>query len=156
MKYLKLKAKYGSVTGGYTEFPWHARIEADFFNNNSINYKAGSIITEYFILTAAEPFLNAKSIKVSMGSVYRSKPKVTVYASKFYPHPYLDLTTHKSNIGLIKLPYKLTTWVPGKFEPVRLMSRSDAKLDFVALGNETHVSGFGCKFRVPKLFLISQ
>lgn len=119
-------------------FPWHASLEVT-YSNSPINYCGGSIISEWFILTSASCIYNARSIKVNMGSTYRSQPAKTLISSLSYVHPQYNSFNFQNNIALVKLPSALV--FSSTLSAIRLMSRSQEKDAFIAAS--TYLTGFG-------------
>lgn len=107
--------------------------------NNLINNCGGSIITNIFVLTSADCIVNAKTIKIGLGSTFWSKPAKVLFSTVFAIHPNFNRQTLQNNVALIKLPEYL------QFSPtlnaIRLVARSQVSQPFI--NAETYLTGFG-------------
>lgn len=110
-------------------------------------FKSGSIITEFFILTNAWDTVDAIKIKISFGS-----PTRAAWATAYYIHPnYHGVVPIENDVALIRLPYSMV-WTD-MLAPIRLLSRSQASSLFV--GADAHYSGFEGEFRIVFLIIVN-
>lgn len=119
-------------------FPWHASLEVT-YSNGPINFCGGSIISEWFVLTSASCIQNGRSIKVNMGSTYRTRPAKSLISTVAYIHPQYNTINFQNNIALVKLPSALV--FTSTLNAIRLLSRSQANDAFIA--GSAYLTGFG-------------
>lgn len=131
------------IVNGHTDtqnqFPWQAHVQASYANSPTINNCGGSIISTTYLLTAADCVLNAKTLKINLGSTYLSAPAKTLYSSVFFIHPYYHSNYFQNNIALIRLPETLK--FTSTMTAIRLPSKSQVNETFV--NYEAYFSGFG-------------
>lgn len=128
----------GGQQDNLNQFPWHASIQVS-YNNPIINNCGGSIISTTFILTSADCILNAKSIKINVGSSSFSKPGKTLTSTAYFIHPQFNTLNFQNNIALVKLPSALA-WST-TITAIRLVARSQENTSFY--NNEAYLTGFG-------------
>lgn len=129
----------GGQQDNLNQFPWHASLQVSYNNNPTINNCGGSIISTTFILTSADCVLNAKSIKINMGSSSFSKPGKTLTSTTYAVHPQFNTLNFQNNIALVKLPSALV-WT-ATISAIRLVARSQGNASFY--NNEAYLTGFG-------------
>ncbi|KAJ6645747.1 Collagenase [Pseudolycoriella hygida] len=120
------------------QFPWQAHVQAS-YTNSPINNCGGSIITTTYILTAADCVLNAKTLKINLGSTYLSTPAKTLYSNSFFVHHSYNSNYFQNNIALIRLPEALQ--FTSTLMAIRLPSRSQVNETFT--NHEAYCTGFG-------------
>ncbi len=140
------------IVNGHTDtqnqFPWQAHIQASYPNTQTINNCGGSIISNTYILTAADCVLNAKTLKINLGSTNLSTPAKTLYSSTFFIHSYYQPISFQHNIALIRLPETLK--FTSTMVAIRLPSRSQSDETFV--NYEAYFTGFGITSSSKKRF----
>lgn len=129
----------GGQQDNLNQFPWHASIQVSYNNNPIVNNCGGSIISTTFILTSADCILNAKSIKINVGSNSFSKPGKTLTSTAYFIHPQYNTLNFQNNIALVKLPSALV-W-SATISAIRLVARSQGNSSFY--NNEAYLTGFG-------------
>ncbi|KAG4066036.1 hypothetical protein HA402_001283 [Bradysia odoriphaga] len=131
------------IVNGHTDiqnqFPWQVHIQASYANGPTINNCGGSIITNTYVLTAAECVHNAKTLKINLGSTYLSTPAKTLYSGTFFMHPFYNPNYFQNNIALIRLPETLK--FTSTMMAIRLPSTSQLNETFV--NHEAYFTGFG-------------
>lgn len=121
------------------QFPWQAHIQASYSNSPTINNCGGSIISNTYVLTAADCVLNAKTLKINLGSTYLSTPAKTIYSNSFFIHSHYNPNYFQNNVALIRLPEALK--FTSTMTAIRLPSKSQSNETFV--NHEAFLSGFG-------------
>lgn len=99
-----------SATDG--QFPWQAALlivsKAADGKSNTVAVGGGSVISNEWILTAGHCVNNAIVITVTLGTADRFKAHVRQWSTQFVLHPLYNPMTLNNDIGLIKLPERLT------------------------------------------------
>lgn len=94
------------------QFPWQAALLV-VSNNRAVSVGGGSVISDEWVLTAGHCVSNALVITVTLGTVDRFRANVRQWSTQFVVHPLYEAMTLNNDIGLIKLPEKMT--FTGKF-----------------------------------------
>lgn len=121
------------------QFPWQAHIQASYANSPTINNCGGSIISNTYVLTAADCVLNAKTLKINLGSTYLTAPAKTLYSSTFFIHTNYHPNYFQNNVALVRLPEALK--FTSTMMAIRLPSKSQVNEMFV--NYEAYFTGFG-------------
>ncbi|XP_063918631.1 brachyurin-like [Zophobas morio] len=132
-----LQVTYGRIINGENatlgQFPWQVGVDLGF--NDTIWFCGGSIISEYWILTAAHCLDRAELAYVYVGTVDLVMVPEVILSSEFILHEEYNANTLANDIGLIKLRVNLS--FNTIIAPIALASEP------LEGGEEVVVSGFG-------------
>ncbi|XP_058815082.1 collagenase-like [Topomyia yanbarensis] len=105
----------------------------------------GSIISNYWILTAAHCIVGVERFEVSMGSIAHASPEVRGYSNNFIVHYAYNPNNLNNDIGLVRLNDPVG--YSQNIQPVNLPSGDRAGESFE--GYRATVSGFGVASDAP-------
>lgn len=119
------------------QFPWQVILKQDKFDDLECG---GSIISHYWVLTAAHCTDGLSSIYLVFGTTFLDDENAwDMIASRFYQHPDYNANTLNNDISLIKLPMYLP--FTKNIHPISLVPTFMANETF--LGQTAIIAGYG-------------
>lgn len=127
------------------EFPWHALLAVQYYNDNRVAFWNGVILNDLWILATAASVTNARTIRADIGHVYINHPALRLFPDFYIIHPQYNVNRYINNIALVRMPLNQPIRFPQGpnpiFWPIRLPTLRQQHATFE--GAEAYFSGWG-------------
>lgn len=114
-------------------------------NSDRTVYCGGAILNEKWILTSADCIVNARNIRIDVGSVKINTPARSVYPDVFTVHPQFNEEKLENNLALLRLSGPNILYPPNeeipRFAPIRLPQKRQQNESFERF--EAYFTSFG-------------